>query len=73
MPVRVLLAGAAKPFDREVREAEVGGIELRMLAGENQRRPQPALRKRMCQWCEFDRFGPGPDDQLDVYAIQPSP
>jgi hypothetical protein len=41
--VRVLLAGASEPFGRERGEAEVSGVELRVLSGEDERRRKPAL------------------------------
>jgi hypothetical protein len=73
MAVRVQFFGAAEPFDREVRKAEISSLQLRMLAGEDERRPQPAIVECMCQWRQFDCFGPGRDDQPNVFAIQPSP
>ena len=71
--VRVLLSGAVQPFGGERREAEISRVQLRVLAREDQRAVKPALGQCMGQRGQLDRFGPGPDDQANVYAIQPSP
>ena len=44
-----------------------------MLSRENKRRRKPALGERMGDRCKLDGFGPGADNQSDIYAVQLSP
>ena len=71
--VRVLLAGTVQPFHAKCAEPETRGIEIRVLAGEDERGREPTLRQRMRDRRLLDGFRPGPDDQPDIVAIQPSP
>jgi hypothetical protein len=73
MAVRVLFAGAAEPLGGISAETELSRVEARMLSGEDQRRPEAALRKRARDGRQLDRFGPGADDQANVRETQPSP
>jgi hypothetical protein len=71
MGVRVLLAGATETSLRTKIEAEVPWVELRMLAGEDERSAYSTRGKRMGNWRHLDCFRPGPDDQTNV-GTQPS-
>ena len=71
--VRIFLAWAAQPVDRKVAKTELRRVQLRVLAGEDDRRLGADFGKRIRDGCELDRFGPGANDQPNVYAIQSSP
>jgi hypothetical protein len=73
VPVRVLLAGAVEIYCREVAKPEILSPELRMLAGEDERRRYASLGEGDRNRSQFYRFGPGADDQPDVGETQPSP
>jgi hypothetical protein len=73
VPVRVFVAPATEPLCRKSTQPEISRFEIRVLPSEDQRRFRAALRKRVRDRCQFDRFGPGADDQADVREIQPSP
>ena len=61
--VGVFLARAAEPQFRIDPEAELIGIEIRMLPGEHERRRYAERAKRPGDGCQFDCFRPGADDQ----------
>jgi hypothetical protein len=71
--VRVLLAGAAERDAGKAAEPELGGIEQRMLSGEDQDRREASRGQRAGYRRELDGFRPGADDQPNVSAVQPSP
>ena len=71
--MRVLLAGAVEPFGAKSLEAERRRVEVRVLAGEDQLWSDPSLGERMGKGGKLDRFGPGPDHEPYIDAIQPSP
>ena len=73
MPVRILIATTTQAHGRIVLDPEFDWIERRVLIGEHQRRRQPAIAERMGNWCQFDCFGPGADDQPYVGETQSSP
>jgi hypothetical protein len=73
MAMRVFLSGAIEPFGAECSEAELHWIEVRVLAGEDQRWSYSSPGEGLGNRCYFYGFGPGPDDEPDVYAVQPSP
>jgi hypothetical protein len=73
MAVRVGLAGDLKSFRGILDETKIGGIEIGMLAGEEQARGDAARLQRVRDRGHFDCFGPGADDQPDVGETQPSP
>jgi hypothetical protein len=66
--MRILLARAIQPDSRISTEAIVGRFELRMLPGEDDRRPQPARGKGRSDGCKLDRLGTSADDQ--TYATR---
>ncbi|HUE78954.1 MAG TPA: hypothetical protein VMN38_04930 [Sphingomicrobium sp.] len=70
--MRILRARAAEPSGRIGSQIMVGGIEI-VLSGEDQRRPQAALRQRSRYRGKLDRFGPGADDQPHVRELQLTP
>jgi hypothetical protein len=51
----------------------VGGVEVDMLAGQDQARPNVASRKRSGDGGKLDRFGAGADDEPDIRRKQTSP
>jgi hypothetical protein len=57
----------------EVAQPEILSVELWMLAGEDERRRHASLGEGERNGSQFDRFGPGADDQPDVGETQPSP
>jgi hypothetical protein len=71
--VRVRGSRTVKPRRRISTEAVVGGVEVGMLAGENQARPNVARRQRPGDGCELDRFGARADDEPDICRLQTSP
>jgi hypothetical protein len=71
--MRVRLAGAFEALGGEIGEAELGGIELRVLAGQDQPRGSAETGERMGDGSKLDGFGPGADHQSDIYAVQSSP
>jgi hypothetical protein len=48
MPVRIGLARAAELDQRKAGEPEGGGLEVRMLAGQDDPRDDPAAGERSC-------------------------
>jgi hypothetical protein len=60
MTMRVLFAWAAEANRRESGKPELGGIERRVLAGEDQARRESAGGKRMGYGRQLDRFRPVP-------------
>jgi hypothetical protein len=66
MGVRVVLAAAIQPRRRMVIQSVVSGIELRVLAGEDQRRREPAPGERIGNGGELYRFGAGANDENDA-------
>jgi hypothetical protein len=73
MPVRILVARTAEMDGGVVLDAEFHRIKCWVLIGEHKRRRQPAIAERMGDWCHFDRFRPGADDQPDIGEFQSSP
>jgi hypothetical protein len=51
----------------------VGRVEVDMLAGQDQARPNVASRKRPGDGGKLDRFGSGADDESDIRRKQTSP
>ena len=51
----------------------IGGIEVDMLAGEDQAWPHVASGERSGDGGKLDRFGPGADDESDIRRKQTSP
>ena len=54
-------------------EAELGGVEALVLAGEDQARSQSARGERVRDWSQFYCFRPGSDNQPNRSGTQPSP
>ena len=73
MGMRVFFAGAREVDCRVGVEAVVGKVKPGMLAGDDQRRNEPARGQRVGHGSEFYGFWPGADDQPDVGRTQPSP
>ena len=73
VPMRVRHAGTMEPRGVAAGKTIIGGIEVRMLAGDDQRGSEikggEGTRKRG----ELDRFGPRADDQPDIRGPQISP
>ena len=72
MRVRIGLTATVEPNGRIEVKAEIGWVELGMLAGKDQRRCKPALAERVSDRCKLDGFGTSPDDQNNATG-QPSP
>jgi hypothetical protein len=53
-------------------EAVIGGIEIGMLPGEDERRRDADVAERLGDWGELDSFGTSADDENNA-AGQPSP
>lgn len=66
MGVRIILARAIEPRRRIAFQTVISGIELRVLAGEDQRRRDPALGERLCNGGKLYGFGAGADDENDA-------
>jgi len=73
MGMRVFFAGASEIDCRVGIEAVVGEVKPGMLAGDDQRRNEPARCQRVGHGSEFYGFWSGADDQPDVGRTQPSP
>jgi hypothetical protein len=73
MGVRILFSWAIDANPREVAQAELGGIEPRVLPRHDYGRRDAEYREGACNRLELDGFGPGPDDQPYVSGTQPSP
>jgi len=73
MRMRVFFAGAREIDCLVGVESMVGEVKPGMLAGDDQRRNEPARRQRAGYGSEFYGFGSGADDQPDVGRTQPSP
>lgn len=58
---------------RQVGEAVVVGGEAEMLSGEDQAWDDSAIRERMRQPGQCNRFGPGADDERNNVTAQRSP
>ena len=71
--VRVLRAWAIQPGRRIGPETMVRGVEVDVLAGEDQARPNVARRKRSGDGSKLNRFGAGADDEPDIRGVQTSP
>jgi hypothetical protein len=71
--MRIFLARAAQPLDRKVAETEFRRVQLGVLAREDDRRLEADFGERVGDGCQLDRFGPGANDQPNLYAIQSSP
>lgn len=66
MCVRIVTSPAIEPKRPVIAEAIFGGIELRMLSGEDQRRGEAANFERSGNGGKLDRFGTGPDDKRNT-------
>jgi hypothetical protein len=73
MGMGVLSAGTAECQRREAAQSVLGQVEVRMLTGGDDRRRKAAAGESACNRLEFDRLGPGPNDQPDFSGTQPSP
>ena len=73
MRMRVFLAGTLEVDPFKPVQVKVGGVEIRMLAGEDQRGRKSVRGEGGGNRLELDSFGPGPNDQPDVSGTQPSP
>lgn len=73
MAVRIGGARAMKMRCLAIAETMFGGIEVRMLPGDDQRRLKVERGEGSGNWSELDRFGPSADDQPDIRATQISP
>jgi hypothetical protein len=71
--VRVVLAGTFEPFRMKGAKSELRGIEVRVLARQDQRWPEAPLGERIGNRGQLDCFGSGADDQPDFRGTQPSP
>ena len=71
--VRVLCSGTVQPGRRISAEAMVGGVQVDMLAGEDQAGADIASGECPGDGGELDRFGPGADDEPDICWKQTSP
>ena len=58
---------------RQAGEAVVGGGEAEMLSGEDQAWDDSAIRERMRQPGQCNRFGPDADDERNNVTAQRSP
>ena len=58
---------------RQAGEAVVGGGEAGMLSGEDQAWSDSARRERMRERGQFNRFGPGADDERNNITAQRPP
>lgn len=72
MTVRIFRSGTIEPLATKTAQAEFNWLKLCVLARQDECRRQRSLRERVRDRCQFDRFGPGADDQPDV-ETQPSP
>ena len=71
--MRVLRPRAIQSRRRISAEAMVGGVEVGVLAGQDQSRLHIASRERSGDGGKLDRFGPGADDEPDIRRKQTSP
>ena len=72
MGMGIVLPAAVEAHGRIAFEPVIGGLKVRMLAGKDEGRRQPALCKRAGDGGELDGFGAGADDDRDATG-QPSP
>jgi hypothetical protein len=70
--VRVFLTGAAEPNRRIMAQTIIGRLQPGVLTGQDQFWSDSALRERIGDGGELDRFGTSADDDRDA-AGQPSP
>jgi hypothetical protein len=61
--MRIFFARTAQPLGRIAGQPELAGVEGGMLAGEDQAGRDAVRGQRMRQRSQFDRFGPGADNQ----------
>ena len=73
MGMRIFLARAVEPVGRIAGELKFAGIKGSVLAGQDQAWRNAVRSQRVRQRGQFDRFGPGADDQSNVGETQPSP
>ena len=73
MRVRILASRAAKFDLPKLAKPMLGGIEFRVLTGQNQCRSEGARRQCMRDGCELDGFRSRANDERDVSGLQPSP
>ena len=71
--MRVLRSRTVQPRYLVSAEAVVGRVEVDVLAGENEARPDMARGERPGDGGKLDRFGPGADDEPDICRVQTSP
>jgi hypothetical protein len=70
VPMRVGRARALEPRRRTIAKAEIGGIEVGVLPGDDQRRAAIEGGEGAGDRRELDRFGPRADDQPDIRGTQ---
>jgi hypothetical protein len=73
MCVGIAHSGAVQPLRRKAGKTMLSQVESGMLARQDQRRLEASRGERISDGSQFDRFGPGADDQPDVVGVQPSP
>jgi hypothetical protein len=71
--VRVLFPRKLEPPRREMPKAVFVEVKAGVLAGNEQRRRDPAFGESAGDRSQLDRFRPGPDDQTDISEVQLSP
>ena len=71
--VRIFSSRAIELRHRKLGQAVIGGIEIGVLAGQDQCRANASRRQRCCNRGKLDRFGSGADDQPNVCGKQLSP
>jgi hypothetical protein len=71
--VRILRSWTVQPGRLISPEAMVGGVEVDMLAGEDQARADIASAERPGDGGKLDRFGASADDEPDIRGMQTSP
>jgi hypothetical protein len=73
MCVRIVPARAAQVNMEKIGKPEIGKIQIRMLARDDQHGRNAARRQRMRDGRQFDCFRPGADHQPYIGKSQPSP
>jgi hypothetical protein len=71
--VRICNAGAAKVHQRKVGKAVLVGIEMRMLARQDDEWAKPPLRESSCYGSKLDCLRTRSDDERYAMIVQPSP
>lgn len=60
--MRVFLSGAVQADGKILGQPEIGGVQSRMLAGEDKGRPQASRGERLGDWRQLDCFRTCADD-----------